>query len=61
MKHHVVVADDVASVRAVVRAALDADGRFVVVGEASDGPTAAEMVDALGPDLLVARDRRDRG
>jgi len=53
VKHHVVVADDVAAVRAVVRATLEADGRFVVVGEAADGPSALDMVDALGPELLV--------
>jgi chemotaxis response regulator CheB len=33
----VVVVDDVADIRWLLRAALDADGRFEVVGEAGDG------------------------
>jgi PAS domain S-box-containing protein len=53
VKRHVVVVDDLAPVRALLRAALAADDRFSVVGEAADGTTALRIVDELGPDAVV--------
>jgi len=49
----VVIADDSDDVRALLRAQLEMDGRFAVVGEASDGATAVELAQQQQPDLIV--------
>ena len=50
----VVLADDHALVRDGVRKILEADGRFVIVAEASTGPGLVEVMVAGGVDLLVS-------
>lgn len=52
-KWRVVVADDSRDLRAVLRIALEQDGRFEVVGEASDGAEAAARCAELQPDLVL--------
>jgi len=49
----VVIADDLPQIRAVLRRALDKDGRFAVVGEATTGTEAVEMAGTLHPDAVV--------
>ena len=49
----VVLADDVADMRFLVRASLEDSGFFEVVGEAEDGEGAIELVKEHHPDLLV--------
>lgn len=49
----VVLADDHARVRAGIRNILEGDPRIVVLGEASDGYEALNLVDQLEPDVLV--------
>jgi DNA-binding NarL/FixJ family response regulator len=49
----VVVVDDVADIRWLLRAALDADGRFEVVGEAGDGREGVAVVELTRPDVAV--------
>jgi two-component system nitrate/nitrite response regulator NarL len=48
-----VVADDHPLFRQGIIRALDADGRFLVVGEAGDGATALALVRELVPDLAL--------
>ena len=49
----VVIADDSASVRAVLRRLLAQAADIRVIGEAADGEAAAELVERLRPDVLV--------
>lgn len=49
----VLVIDDTATIRALLRAILDADPRFVVVGEATDAYDAREKIRSLSPDVLT--------
>jgi len=49
----VVIADDSDDVRALLRAQLEMDGRFAVVGEADDGAVAVEVAREQQPDLVV--------
>lgn len=49
----VLLADDTDDVRAILRATLTADGRFVVVGEARNGAEAVEMAGAARPDVVL--------
>jgi PAS domain S-box-containing protein len=49
----VVVADDVAEIRQIVTLMLEGTGRFVVVGQGSDGAEAAAEAERLQPDLVV--------
>jgi DNA-binding NarL/FixJ family response regulator len=49
----VVIADDHPVVRQGLRTFLDLQDDITVVGEASDGAEAVEMVDSLAPDLLL--------
>jgi DNA-binding NarL/FixJ family response regulator len=49
----VVVADDEADIRRLVRLALEADGRFVVVGEADNGGDVASVSGLLQPDIVL--------
>ena len=52
MTQTVLIVDDHPSFRASARAMLESEG-FVVIGEAEDGATALEAVDALQPDIVV--------
>lgn len=45
--------DDVEELRALFRLMLEIDGRFEVVGEASDGQEAAEKARDLRPDVVT--------
>lgn len=49
----VVIADDSDDVRLLLRAQLEMDGRFAVVGEANDGSVAVEVARQQQPDLIV--------
>jgi len=49
----VVLADDTAEYRLLLRIILEQDGRFVIVGEAADGEQAVRLSDAERPDALV--------
>lgn len=49
----VLLADDLSQIRSVMRRALEADGRFTIIGEAADGAEAVEMACSLRPDALV--------
>ncbi|HVF74240.1 MAG TPA: EAL domain-containing protein [Acidimicrobiales bacterium] len=52
-KTRVVIADDTADVRALLRYTLELDGRFQVVGQAADGLEAIAMVASEKPDAVV--------
>lgn len=49
----VVLADDTADIRALLRLTLSLDGGFDVVAEAADGRQAIEMVALHHPDILL--------
>jgi len=49
----VVVADDAAGIRALMSTLLSLEPDFDVVGQASDGAEAVDLVSKLRPDLLV--------
>lgn len=49
----VLVVDDVADLRALFRMMLESDGRFEVVGEASDGQEAIDKARELQPDVIT--------
>jgi DNA-binding NarL/FixJ family response regulator len=49
----VMIVDDVEAMRALARFSLEADGRWVVVGEAVDGAGAIEMAAFTQPDLVL--------
>jgi DNA-binding NarL/FixJ family response regulator len=49
----VVVADDAAGIRALMRTLLSLEPDFELVGQASDGAEAVELVTQLQPDLVV--------
>ena len=49
----IVLADDYADMRHLVRVTLERSGRFEVVGEASDGAEAISTAAELKPDILV--------
>lgn len=52
MARTVLIVDDHPSFRACARAILEAGG-FTVVGEAEDGASALEAVDALAPEVVL--------
>ena len=52
MSRTVLIVDDHPSFRASARAMLESEG-FDVVGEAADGASALEAVDALAPDVVL--------
>jgi signal transduction histidine kinase/ActR/RegA family two-component response regulator len=52
-KYTVVLADDVAALRRLVRISTEASGRFQVVGEATTGLEAIERARELRPDLVL--------
>ena len=47
------VVDDADDLRMLVRIQLELDGRFLVVGEASDGVEALDVIGKERPDLVV--------
>ena len=49
----IVLADDVAAYRLLVRVVLETDGRFEVVAEAGDGAEAIRAVEEHRPDAIV--------
>ena len=49
----IVLADDHTILREGLRALLEADSNFEIVGEARDGREAVRCVEKLGPDLLL--------
>ena len=49
----IVVVDDVADLRAVVRKSLEMDGRFEVVGDAEDATSAITVVGDTKPDVVM--------
>ena len=49
----VLIVDDSATMRALIRAALSADPEFNVVGEAGDPLEAREAIKALNPDVIT--------
>lgn len=50
---HVLVVDDVADFRHLLRLSLEGNGRFAVVGEAGDGARAVQQAAELQPDLIL--------
>jgi DNA-binding NarL/FixJ family response regulator len=51
--YRVVVADDAAGIRALLRTLLSLEPDFEVIGQASDGAEAVDLVAKLRPDLVV--------
>ena len=49
----IVVADDTATVRLLLRRTLESSRAFEVVGEAADGRQAVDMAGALQPDMVL--------
>jgi DNA-binding NarL/FixJ family response regulator len=49
----VLVADDNADLRAMLRLSLELAGDFEVVAETADGPTTLALTDALQPDVVL--------
>lgn len=49
----VALADDASDMRFLVRFALEADGRFEVVGDAADGAEAIALLERESPDVIV--------
>ncbi|MFN2488254.1 MAG: response regulator transcription factor [Actinomycetota bacterium] len=49
----VLLADDVAEIRMLLRLTLELDGRFEIVGEASNGAEAVQIVSCQHPDVVV--------
>ncbi len=49
----VVLADDTADLRLLVRLTLEGDGRFEVVGDAANGLEAMELLEREHPDVIV--------
>jgi DNA-binding NarL/FixJ family response regulator len=49
----ILIADDSAMVRAVIREAIQRDTDFVVCGEAADGTEAVTKAKELSPDLVI--------
>lgn len=45
--------DDAAGIRLLMRMVLELDGRFEIVGEAENGKDAIELVADLQPDIVV--------
>src|SRR5437764_12622524 len=52
-KVRVLLADDLADIRLVMRLLLEADGRVEIVGEATDGAEAVRLAGELHPDAIV--------
>lgn len=53
MAHKVLLVDDAADLRFLLRVVLETDGSFEVVGEAGDGQTAVDLCVQTSPDVIV--------
>jgi DNA-binding NarL/FixJ family response regulator len=53
MSHGILIVDDSAQIRNMVRLWLESDDKFEVCGEAADGVEGVEKALALKPDLIV--------
>ena len=53
MTPRLLIADDDATLRRLLRMLLERDGRFELLGEAVDGIEAIQMIDACEPDLVL--------
>jgi PAS domain S-box-containing protein len=53
LPHRILIVDDYADVRKLLRMQLESAGKYVVVGEASDGEEAVRMAADLRPDLVL--------
>ena len=53
MKRKILIADDSPFMRGAIKRALEADGRFVVTGEAADGAQAVALAASLHPDAIT--------
>ena len=51
--HRVILAEDNVPLRTLLRFTVEADPRFVVIGEAGDGVEALELLEREDPDLLL--------
>lgn len=51
--HRVVLAEDNVPLRTLLRFAVDADQRFTVIGEASNGLETMQLLETHDPDLLL--------
>lgn len=49
----IALADDTSDIRLLLRVALEAAGDFEVVGEASDGREAIDVVERVQPDVIL--------
>ena len=49
----IVIAEDDAQLAELVERILDEDGRFIVVGRASDGDEAVRLCEEHGPDMVL--------
>lgn len=49
----VVIVEDLDIVREGIKALLDANGEFIIVGEASDGIEALRIVEKHAPDIVL--------
>jgi DNA-binding NarL/FixJ family response regulator len=49
----VALADDVPEIRMMLRLTLELDGRFEIVGEASDGAQAVDIASSRRPDVMI--------
>lgn len=53
MAHRVLLVDDVADLRFILRLVLETEGGFDVVGEAGDGEQAVELARRTRPDVVI--------
>src|SRR4051795_11720856 len=53
VRPRVLLVDDVADLRFLLRVVLEADGMFEVVGEAGDGETAVDLCARTDPDVVL--------
>jgi two-component system response regulator YesN len=53
MTYTVVTVDDEPMIKRTLKKLIDATGNFQVIGEAEDGGQALQLVEEMGPDLLI--------